>query len=87
MVELTQEDLLSYYHLPKEALPEAFPEVNTAPSLPMLPKSGCKGLQARAPAVLRLHSVEGSMCMRLPQGFWGMKGAQGIVPLCKDHRP
>ena len=48
MAELGQEDLLSYYHLPKEALPEAFPEANTAPSLPMLPKSGCRGLQVRS---------------------------------------
>ena len=43
--ELTEEDVTCYFSLPAEALPEAFPEHNTAPSLPMLPKSGCKGLQ------------------------------------------
>jgi hypothetical protein len=47
MASLTEEDVYRYCVLPPEALPEAFPQHNTAPTLPMLPKSGCKGLQAR----------------------------------------
>ena len=48
MASMTAEDMYRYCMLPPEALPEAFPQHNTAPTLPMLPKSGCKGLQVHS---------------------------------------
>ena len=45
MAAMTAEDVGRYCALPPEALPEAFPRHNTAPTLQLLPKSGCKGIQ------------------------------------------
>ena len=45
MAAMTADDVGRYCALPPEALPEAFPRHNTAPTLALLPKSGCKGLQ------------------------------------------
>lgn len=48
MTEVSDEDVLYYIPLPAESLPEAFPELNRGPTVDMLPKSGCTGLQVCA---------------------------------------
>jgi hypothetical protein len=45
MTSLEEKDILFYFPLPPESLPEAFPEHNKGPTVSMLPKSGCMGLQ------------------------------------------
>jgi hypothetical protein len=45
MNEMMDEQVLFYFTLPPESLPEAFPEYNRGPTVEMLPKSGCTGLQ------------------------------------------
>ena len=45
ITELEESDLLQYFSVDPQALPEAFPEHSSLAALDMLPKSGCKGLQ------------------------------------------
>lgn len=47
MAGLEEKDVFCYFPFPRESIPEAFPELNKAPNLSMLPKSGCSGLQVR----------------------------------------
>ena len=44
MLSMGENDFFTYFPLPPESLPEAFPVHSTAPNLSMLPKSGCSGL-------------------------------------------
>lgn len=44
MLSMGEDDFFTYFPLPPESLPEAFPVHSTAPNLSMLPKSGCNGL-------------------------------------------
>ena len=58
ITELEESDLLQYFSVDPQALPEAFPEHSSLAALDMLPKSGCKGLQvklAAIPMALALH--------------------------------
>ena len=51
ITELEESDLLQYFSVDPQALPEAFPEHSSLSALDMLPKSGCKGLQVKLTAV------------------------------------
>ena len=52
ITELEESDLLQYFCVDPQALPEAFPEHSSLAALDMLPKSGCKGLQVKLTAIL-----------------------------------
>lgn len=45
ITDLQDSDLLQYFPLPPDSLPEAFSEHNKSPAMGLLPKTGCKGLQ------------------------------------------
>ena len=51
ITELEESDLLQYFSVDPQALPEAFPEHSSLAALDMLPKSGCKGLQVKLTAI------------------------------------
>ena len=51
ITELEESDLLQYFSVDPQALPEAFPEHISLAALDMLPKSGCKGLQVKPTAI------------------------------------
>ena len=58
ITELEESDLLQYFSVDPQALPEAFPEHSSLAALDMLPKSGCKGLQVKLtghPMALAMH--------------------------------
>lgn len=48
--ELGPPDLGKFYALPRTELPEAFPRFEEDSFEDMLPRGGCRGLQARSPA-------------------------------------
>lgn len=59
VVSMSEADVYTYFPLPPESLPEAFPKHNKALNLSMLPKSGCTGLQVKtcASLLLSIHEI------------------------------
>ena len=81
ITELEESDLLQYFSVEPQALPEAFPEHSSLAALDMLPKSGCKGLQVKLTAIpmaLAMHNGH----VNLPAAPVLIAHAEG---LCRLH--